>query len=662
MTHRRVTNIKHYDDDDDYDDDQKDDTLSNSLEDYMYKGSNIPQKESPEETNFSKIMNPSTPTSNKKKKKKNKKKNTPSTPNFQNDEKDKLKVALSRIYQVISKDIKEGDVVEALIKHNFDENETIEYLLDSNKGDSMFSMDEEVVENRANQKITQKSSTPTKTTPIKKEEKKENSLNLSMSMEFQLEDDDDKIDIQEKKETEIVLDYKSFGQQRPSKKTTELMKLLEKEGETQKEHISIVVIGHVDAGKSTTMGRLMYEQGVVDKKLISKYEKESNEIGKGSFAYAWVFDQSESERSKGVTIEVSQQSFETTKKRVVILDAPGHLDFVPNMIGGTSQADFAILIIDGSHHFESGFGEKGQTREHAHLAKNLGVIHLIVAINKLDLYEWSENRYNNIVGQLSAFLTKGVGFKQESISFVPIGGLLGINLSKNVTSEVPKLHSWYKGKCLTQVIDELPKVPRATDKPFRLSIDDTYKSQNLKGSIVIGKVVSGIVTVGDNLLLMPSTEKGIVKSITLHSQSVQYAKAGQSVEMNIQNIDPELILKGNILCDPGNPIMRYSKFTAKIKLFKDAKPVLKGAKMVLHHHIMNVPVTLFKLVALLDKNGNVTQNNPRGITKNNLAVVEIISDKPLCLELFSENKFFGRFLLRDQSSTVAAGLVTQLDK
>jgi elongation factor 1 alpha-like protein len=182
-----------------------------------------------------------------------------------------------------------------------------------------------------------------------------------------------------------------------------------------------------------------------------------------------------------VTIEVSQQKFETEKKQVVILDAPGHLDFVPNMIGGTSQADFAILIIDGSQHFESGFSEKGQTREHAHLAKNLGVLKLIVAINKLDLYDWSETRFNSIVSQLSPFLVKSVGFKMENLFFLPISGLNGINLSKNVTNTTPKLHSWYKGKCLTQIIDDLPKVPRLVDKPFRLTIDDVYKPQNLKG-------------------------------------------------------------------------------------------------------------------------------------------------------------------------------------
>ena len=244
--------------------------------------------------------------------------------------------------------------------------------------------------------------------------------------------------------------------------------------------------------------------------------------------------------------------------------------------------------------------------------------------------------------------------------FLPVGGLSGVNLCKNVTPDCPKLHSWYKGKCLSQVIDDLPKVSRSFNKPFRLSVDDIYKSQNLKGITVTGKVVSGFVAVGDYLLLMPSVEKCTVKSISSHSQSLQYVKAGQSVELNLLSIETDSLTKGSILCDPENPIMKYSKFRAKIKLFKDAKPILRGAKVILHMHIMNIPVCISKLIALLDKNGNVTQKNPRGISKSCLALVEIISEKPICLELFNENKFFGRFMIRDQSSTVAAGLVTEL--
>ena len=285
------------------------------------------------------------------------------------------------------------------------------------------------------------------------------------------------------------------------------------------------------------MGRLLCEVGAVNKQVMEKYKQESELIGKGSFAYAWVMDTTETERSKGVTIEVSQQNFETEKKRVTILDAPGHLDFIPNMISGASQADFAILIVDSTSHFESGFSEKGQTREHALLARNLGVSHLIVAVNKLDLSNWSEKRYSSILSKLSTFLQKTVGYKQENIHFVPIGGLQGVNLSKPVTSSVPELFNWYKGPCLTQAIDSLPPASRPTQKPFRMAVDDIYKLQNVKGFVVTGKIVSGIVSVSDNLLVMPIAEKCVVKSIQSHGESFQYAKAGDTVDITITKIE-----------------------------------------------------------------------------------------------------------------------------
>lgn len=275
-----------------------------------------------------------------------------------------------------------------------------------------------------------------------------------------------------------------------------------------KELVNLVVIGHVDAGKSTLMGHLLYNLGNVSKKVMHKNETESKKFGKGSFAFAWVLDETEEERSRGITMDVAMTMFETKTKMITLMDAPGHRDFIPNMIQGTAQADVAILVVDSRPgEFEAGFEAGGQTREHAILARSLGVGQLIVAVNKMDSIDWSKERYDDIVIRLKTFLTKHAGFRECDVCYVPCSGLTGENLSESTKEE--KLTSWYKKGCLVDQIDEFRPPVRSVDKPFRLCVADVYKGQ---GSFVVaGKVECGCVQNGDRVVLMPAAESGIIK-------------------------------------------------------------------------------------------------------------------------------------------------------
>jgi len=299
-----------------------------------------------------------------------------------------------------------------------------------------------------------------------------------------------------------------------------------KKREEGKQMINLVVIGHVDAGKSTLMGHLLYNLGNVSKKVMHKNEMESKKSGKGSFAFAWVLDETEEERTRGVTIDIAMTVFETTSKIVTLMDAPGHRDFIPNMIQGTAQADVAILVVDSRPgEFEAGFEAGGQTREHAILARSLGVGQLVVAVNKMDSIEWSKDRYNSIVIKLKTFLTKHAGFKESDVYYLPCSGLSGENLTEK--AKEPSLTSWYNDHCLVQLIDMFRTPPRPVEKPFRCCISDVYKGQ---GSVAVsGKVETGYVQNGDRIIIMPAGETGIVKGLQARDEAITFAAAGDHI-------------------------------------------------------------------------------------------------------------------------------------
>ncbi|KAI8865344.1 hypothetical protein GQ42DRAFT_6350, partial [Ramicandelaber brevisporus] len=310
----------------------------------------------------------------------------------------------------------------------------------------------------------------------------------------------------------------------------------------EKGHVNVVVIGHVDSGKSTTTGHLIYKCGGIDKRTIEKFEKEAAESGKGSFKYAWVMDKLKAERERGITIDIALWKFETPKYYVTVIDAPGHRDFIKNMITGTSQADCGILIIaSGVGEFEAGISSDGQTREHALLAFTLGVRQLIVAVNKMDSHKYSEDRFNEIVKEVSSFIKK-VGYDPKAVAFVPISGWHGDNMIDE-SANMPWYKGWtkttkaaeYKGKTLLDAIDAIEPPARPTDKPLRLPLQDVYKIGGI-GTVPVGRVETGVIKAGMTVGFAPTSVTAEVRSVEMHHEVLEQGIPGDNVGFNIKSV------------------------------------------------------------------------------------------------------------------------------
>lgn len=429
---------------------------------------------------------------------------------------------------------------------------------------------------------------------------------------------------------------------------------------TGKDLLNLVVIGHVDAGKSTLMGHLLYQMGVVNKRAMHKYEQESKKRGKGSFAFAWVLDETEEERTRGVTMDIAQTAFETPHKQITLLDAPGHKDFIPNMITGAAQADVAILVVNATRgEFETGFESGGQTREHALLARSLGVSQLLVAVNKMDTVDWSQSRYDDIVKKLGLFL-KQAGYKDIDLSYIPCSGLGGENLTKAVSE--PKLASWYKGSTLVEQIDKFKAVERPMDKPFRLIISDVFKGLG-SGFSVVGRVSSGSVQAGDRVLVQPAGDLAVVKAVTMDDSDNTCGFAGDHVTVVLTGMDMAHVNVGSVLCDPQNPIKSAMRIRARIVIFNLELPITRGFTVVFHYQSITEPAIIKRLNCQLNKiTGEVIKNKPKCLVKNSSAVVEIEFERPVCLEMYKDYKDLGRFMLRQGGHTIAAGLVEEVLK
>uniref|UniRef100_A0A3Q3AI28 HBS1-like translational GTPase n=1 Tax=Kryptolebias marmoratus TaxID=37003 RepID=A0A3Q3AI28_KRYMA len=435
--------------------------------------------------------------------------------------------------------------------------------------------------------------------------------------------------------------------------------------------LNLVVIGHVDAGKSTLMGHLLYLLGNVNKRTMHKYEQESKKAGKASFAYAWVLDETGEERDRGVTMDVGMTKFETNSKVVTLMDAPGHKDFIPNMITGAAQADVAVLVVDASRgEFEAGFEAGGQTREHALLVRSLGVTQLAVAVNKMDQVNWQQERFQEITSKLGHFL-KQAGFKDSDVFYVPTSGLSGENLT--VRSSVPELTSWYSGASLLEQIDAFKAPQRSVDKPFRLCVSDVFKDQG-SGFCVTGKIEAGFIQTGDKILAMPPNETCTVKGITLHDEALDWAAAGDHVSLTVTGMDIikinrnaaqsaalNVLLAGCVFCHPKEPIRACTRFRARILLFSIEVPITQGFPVLLHYQTVSEPATIRKLISVLHKSsGEVLKKKPKCLSKGMNAVVEVQTQRPVALELYKDYKELGRFMLRYVGSTIAAGVVTEV--
>jgi len=409
-----------------------------------------------------------------------------------------------------------------------------------------------------------------------------------------------------------------------------------------KKTASFVVVGHVDAGKSTMMGRLLLDLGVVDQRTVDKLRQEAEKIGKTSFALAWVLDQRTEERSRGVTIDIATNRFETDSTAFTILDAPGHRDFIPNMIAGASQADFAILVIDASTGaFESGL--KGQTREHSLLIRSMGVSRIIVAINKLDTVSWSQERFDEIRNQVSGFLSV-TGFQAKNISFVPVSGLHGDNLvRKSSDSAAP----WYSGPTLVEELENSEPNTRALAKPLRMTISEVFRTPQSPLSIA-GRVDAGSLQMGDAILVQPSGEKAYIKSLQVDEAPTDWAVAGQNAVLHLSNIDPIYVRVGDIICDPAKPIQCLDTFTLKALAFDFLMPM----QVDVHRGRLHAAGRIELITALLDKvTGAVSKKKPKIVKPASVAriVVKLASKVPL--------ETGQRVVLRSGGETVAAGLL-----
>ncbi|XP_057594628.1 HBS1-like protein isoform X2 [Hippopotamus amphibius kiboko] len=449
----------------------------------------------------------------------------------------------------------------------------------------------------------------------------------------------------------------------PVKKSSKLRQQIDIKAELEKRQggkqlLNLVVIGHVDAGKSTLMGHLLYLLGNVNKRTMHKYEQESKKAGKASFAYAWVLDETGEERERGVTMDVGMTKFETKTKVITLMDAPGHKDFIPNMITGAAQADVAVLVVDASRgEFEAGFETGGQTREHGLLVRSLGVTQLAVAVNKMDQVNWQQERFQEITGKLGHFL-KQAGFKESDVAFIPTSGLSGENLiTRSQSSELTK---WYKGLCLLEQIDSFKPPQRSVDKPFRLCVSDVFKDQG-SGFCVTGKIEAGYIQTGDRLLAMPPNETCTAKGITLHDEPVDWAAAGDHVSLTLVGMDIIKINVGCIFCDPKEPIKVCTRFRARILIFNIEIPITKGFPVLLHYQTVSEPAVIKRLISVLNKStGEVTKKKPKLLTKGQNALVELQTQRPVALELYKDFKELGRFMLRYSGSTIAAGVVTEI--
>ncbi|XP_030838792.1 uncharacterized protein LOC591684 isoform X1 [Strongylocentrotus purpuratus] len=439
--------------------------------------------------------------------------------------------------------------------------------------------------------------------------------------------------------------------------SVDIAKELEKR-QAGKELLNLVVIGHVDAGKSTLMGHLLYLLGQVNQRVMHKYETESRKQGKASFAYAWVLDETEEERGRGITMDVGLTRFETTHRLVTLLDAPGHKDFIPNMITGAAQADAAILVVDATRgEFETGFESGGQTREHALLVRSLGVRQLVVGVNKLDTVSWSEERFSEIVKKLGAFL-KQAGFKESDVVYIPCSGLTGENLTEQ--AKEPALTSWYSETCLLDHIDKLKPPKRSTDQSMRLCVSDVFKGMG-SGVSVSGKIETGSLQIGEKIMVMPAGENGLIKVITVHDEDTRWACAGDHTTIVITGVDQMNLTIGSVICTYHDPIRASTRFQARVVIFNIEVPLTKGFPVLVHYQSVSEPAVIKKLVSVLHKStGEVVQKKPKCLTKQMNAIIELETSRPVCLELYKDYKELGRFMLRYGGSTIAAGVVTEL--
>jgi len=423
-----------------------------------------------------------------------------------------------------------------------------------------------------------------------------------------------------------------------------------------KEHINLVFIGHVDHGKSTTVGRLLYDSGNIDEQTMKKLKDRAKELGKVGFEFAFVMDNLKEEQERGVTIDLSHKRFETDKYYFTIIDAPGHRDFIKNMITGASQADAAVLVVSAN----PGDGVQAQTQEHVFLSRTLGVGQLIVGINKMDMAKYDEKRFNEVKEEVTKLL-KTVGYNPDKVQFVAMAAYPGDNIVKK-SENMP----WYKGPTLLEAINNLEVPKKPTELPLRLPIQDVYNITGI-GVVPVGKVETGIMKVGDKVIIVPAREgKGVtgeVKSIEMHHEPLQQAEPGDNVGFNIRGIEKKDIARGDVLGHVTNVPTVATEFTAQIVVLNHPSVITVGYTPVFHVHTAQVACQVKEIVKQINPaTGEVIKEHPDFIKKGDAAVVVFKPITPVVIEKNKDIPQLARFAIRDSGVTVAAGMCIDVVK
>jgi len=422
----------------------------------------------------------------------------------------------------------------------------------------------------------------------------------------------------------------------------------------EKPNMNVAFVGHVDAGKSTIVGRLLFDSGAVSEQEMKKLREEAEKHGKAGFEFAYVMDKIKEERERGVTIDLAYKKIITNKFQITIIDAPGHKDFVKNMITGASQADAAFLVVAGTT------GVEPQTKEHLWLLRTMGVQNIAVAINKMDAINYDEAKFNKVKEDVSTLL-KTVGYKLENVNFIACSGLKGDNIVKKSENI-----AWYKGPTIVEQFDLFPQPELPTNLPMRMPVQDVYEITGI-GTVPVGKIETGIMKIGQKVSVLPGrTGKGMdgeIKTIEMHHESMPEAVAGDNVGVNVRGVGKKDIARGDVICDATKPVPVVEEFIAQIAVINHPTVLAKGYTPVFHVHTAQVPCQFVELIEQIDpKSGQVLKQNPDFLKNGDVAKVRIKPQGNLCLETQKENPFMSRFAVRDAGQTVAAGVCIEITK
>tara|TARA_Y100000310_G_scaffold332179_1_gene407264 strand:- start:21 stop:1304 length:1284 start_codon:yes stop_codon:yes gene_type:complete len=422
----------------------------------------------------------------------------------------------------------------------------------------------------------------------------------------------------------------------------------------EKPHINLIFVGHVDHGKSTAVGRLLFDSGTVDEQTLRKLKEKAEQLGKGGFEFAFVMDNLKEEQERGVTIDLSYKKFKTDKFEFTIIDAPGHKDFIKNMITGSSQADAGVVVVSAPD------GIQEQTKEHIFLARTLGVSQLIIAVNKMDVAKWAEDKFEAVKKEVSELL-KQVNYDPEKVAFVPMSAYEGDNVVKKSENM-----SWYSGPTLVEQLDTLTEPEKPTDLPLRLPLQDVYNIKGI-GVVPVGRVETGVLKLNEKVIISPAREgKGVtaeVKTIEMHHEQLQSAEPGDNIGFNLRGVEQKDITRGDVLGSTSNPPTIVKEFTAQIVVLNHPTVLTVGYTPVFHIHTSQVACKIEEIIEQVDPaSGQVTKEKPDMLKNGEAAKVRVIPSKPLVIEKQAEIPQMSRFAIRDAGQTVAAGMCIDLVK